>query len=482
MGHIAALLSRTGGDVSRTLQRMMEASDGLRGDAYGVATHAGAYISYTTPPWGRLPSEALLGHVSTKISYLDSPQPVHQHGYAVTFEGRIWDAPGKPEFLEAMDTLGPSPAEGVGGLISSVNGAFAVAALEKDKLTLGRDPVGVTPLYVGESPSLVGAASSMKMLWAAGLEATNLPPGHMAELTRGGISFTLVRKINRPNTRVTSMEEAVDQIEGLLRGSVEARSRGLHRAALGFSGGIDSSLLAYFLDRAGVEVELICVGMEGSEFEAAETAANHLDLPLSIEAYTEQDVEGALDRVLWSIEEPDPMKTAVATPLLWTASKAVDLGVRVLFSGNGSDELYGGYMRHLQEYLERGDAVTGSLLRDVRASHAVNYERDQKVCADSGIELRLPYADLPLIEHGLSIPPDLLFPRDPGTPRKRALRALAGRLGFPEEMAGRSKRAIQYSTGVSKALTKIARRDGQRLPEYLSTRFDHIKRERLEGV
>ena len=133
------------------------------------------------------------------------------------------------------------------------------------------------------------------------------------------------------------------------------------------------------------------MGLEDSrEFETAETAAEALDLPLRLEAFTAEDVENDLDGVLWSIEEPNPMKASVAIPLNWAARSAAEYGSRVFFSGNGSDELFGGYHRHAQEYAEHGEAVVSSIFRDVSESYRVNYERDHKVCMDAGLELRLP--------------------------------------------------------------------------------------------
>jgi asparagine synthase (glutamine-hydrolysing) len=111
----------------------------------------------------------------------------------------------------------------------------------------------------------------------------------------------------------------------------------------------------------------------------------------------------------------------------------------------------------------------------VRESYRVNYERDHMICVDAGLELRLPFSDLPLIKWGLSIPPRLKFSGGPGSPRKLVLRSLARRIGLPEEISMRPKKAIQYSTGVNNALRKIARREGKSLWEYLSDRFQMLK-------
>ena len=183
--------------------------------------------------------------------------------------------------------------------------------------------------------------------------------------------------------------------------------------------------------------------------------------------------------MLWSVEEPDPMKVGVGLPIYWAARGASETGTRVFLSGNGSDELFGGYRKYAMEYADTGDAVRASMFRDVVSAHEVNYERDYKVCSDLGIELRLPFADIDVIRFGLSLPTGLKLSKTPDAPRKLILRALAREIGFTEEMADRPKKAVQYSTGVNKALMKMAKSEGKKLRDFLAERFERVKNERL---
>jgi asparagine synthase (glutamine-hydrolysing) len=359
-------------------------------------------------------------------------------------------------------------------------GSFAVTAQYDRTILGGRDPVGTIPLYYGENEDIAAMASSMKMLWVIGLEAQSLRPGSILRMSEGGTSLEPVNVLAQPPLKEITLNEATSELDNFMTDAVASRTRGLSEASLGFSGGIDSGILAHYLDKAGVDLDLICVGLEDSrEFETAETAAEALDLPLRLESFTAEDVESDLDTVLWSIEEPDPMKTSVAIPLQWAMRSAAQYGTRVFFSGNGSDELFGGYHRHAQEYAEHGEAVVSSIFRDVSESYRVNYERDHKICMDAGLELRLPFSDLPLIEWGLSIPPNLKLSGGPGSPRKIVLRSLARRLGLPEEIAGRPKKAVQYSTGVNRALRRLAKSEGKTLKDYLSERFQKLRDENM---
>jgi asparagine synthase (glutamine-hydrolysing) len=480
MGRFAAILSKRGKDVSPRVVGMLSAGTPRAPDAEGIAIGDDTIIKGRIEESDLPETSAALGYTLYMIEPEDPPQPVPQYGYTFIFEGRIWRDSNRPSNLSAADILGKNPEEGLKRLIMEGKGSFSLAALIDGAILGGRDPIGTVPLYFGEDENFAAMASCKKMLWAVGLDGSSLKPGSILRMSEEGTSFEQVRELVQPPIRDITMDEAASELDERIEGAVSSRVRGLSRVSLGFSGGIDSSVLAYYLDNAGVDVDLVCVGLEGSrEFELAEIAADSLNIPLRLEAFTAEDVEKDLDTVLWSIEEPNPMKASVALPLYWAARSAAENGISVFFSGNGSDELFGGYHKHAREYEEHGDAVVSSILEDVKESYRVNYERDHKICIDTGLELRLPFSDLPLVEWGLAIPPQLKLSGGPGSPRKLVLRCLARHLGLPKEVSMRPKKAIQYSTGVNAALRKLAKKEGKPLRDYLSDRFQKLKAENL---
>jgi len=459
---------------------MLRASPPTVDDISGVASEDGVIYGRVLEELGIPQSKTIMGYSMNKILPYDPSQPIVQNDESIIFEGRLWDASDNPDVHRAADELRGDQETGIRRLIEDGQGSFAVLASRDRALFCGRDPVGAIPIYYGENSEITAIASSRKMLWATGLEASALHPGHMLKVSESGLAQEPIRVLTQPPTRQITMEEATRELENLLTGAIDSRTRGLFRASLGFSGGIDSSLIAHYLDESGIKTELLCVGIEGTkEFETAESAAETLDLPLRIEAFSLEDVERDLDAVLWSIEEANPVQTSIALPLYWAARASSEEGVRVFFSGNGSDELFGGYSRHAREYRESGDAVIKTIFRDVSDSYRVNYERDHKVFMDHGVELRLPFTDPGLIEWGLTIPPSLKLSSDPRSPRKLVLRKLAKKLGFPERLAMKRKKAIQYSTGVSSALKKLAKRDGKSIGRFLAIRFEKLKKKHL---
>jgi len=476
MGRFAAVVSRRNVDASKILQRMLKANPPNITGTSGVATENG--VIYGREP-GELDishSKMFMGYSMYKVLPSDPPQPLMQGNESIVFEGRLWNASDIPDVHRAADELRGDPETGIKRLINDGRGSFAVLVSTDGALLCGRDPVGAIPIYYGENSEITAIASNRKMLWATGLEASALHPGHMLRTSESGLVQEPIRVLIQPPIKNVTMDEATQELEKLLTEAINSRTRGLYTASLGFSGGIDSSLIAHYLDEAGVKTELLCVGIEGTrEFEAAEAAAETLDLPLRIEAFSLEDVERDLDAVLWAIEEANPVQTSIALPLFWAARASSEAGARVFFSGNGSDELFGGYSRHAREYRESGDSVTETIFKDVANSHWVNYERDHKVFTDYGVELRLPFTDLRLIEWGLTIPPSLKLSTDSRSPRKLVLRNLAKKVGFPEWLAMKRKKAIQYSTGVNDALKKLAKRDGKSLGRFLEDRFEGLK-------
>ena len=477
MGQIAAVISRRNTDVSDVVRRMLENASPYPGDAHGLASEKGVRITVKIPEVPFSPS--LLGHKLVKVHPEDPAQPLGQHGYTAAFEGRIWHSSDASDANAIMETLGFEPRRGTEALLEE-NCSLALTVLDQGSLLCARDTMGLVPLYIGENEEVIAVASNRKMLWTAGLGAQAVQPGHVTEISGGGIKPKPVHLLSQPPTKSTSMENTVKTLDGLLTRAVEARCRGAFKVAIGFSGGIDSSLLAYYADRTGACVDLICVGMEGTRgFEAAERAAEALDLPLRMEAFTADDVERDLDAVLWSVEEPDPMKIGVGLPTYWAARSAAETGHRVFISGNCADEVFGGYQKYAREYASKGDSVRETMYRDVASSHEANFERDYKICSDLGLELRLPFADIDVVRYGLSLPTELKLSKDPVSPRKLILRALAREKGFPKGLANRPKKAMQYSTGVNKALQKQAKAEGKTLRVFLAERFARVKDDML---
>ena len=472
---LAALISKNGEDVSEPLTQMLRAMKHRGGDGYGVADKDGVFITSSLPKAEGASSTILLGCCNRKLLPNDLEQPLSQYGYALALDGKLYSFE-IPDAFAAAEHLGRDPEKGIEQFLIETNGSYALVVLKDSHLLCARDPLGEVPLYLGESRRHFGVASERKALWSVGIEnPTSLPPGHLVEITRQGVSMKPVKVLTQPEPHRLSEDEVAQRVGVLFLRAVDIRTRDVERVALGFSGGLDSSLLAYITNACGVEVDLISVGVKGSrEIEDAVEAAESLGLPYYAQLYGEDEVEETLDAALLYVEEPDQLKVEIAMPLLWVAEKAVELGDRVLLLGQGCDELFGGYKKYSDEYLKEGAEAAQSLMfREVSEACRKNYEPANKVSAYHGVELRLPFADWELTQFVLSLPVELkLSPEN--SLGKKVLRRLAESLELPSTITTRRKRAIQYSTGVDKALRRIAKKRGLTLTSLLQRRFTKV--------
>ncbi len=471
MGSVIAISSSGSGDISNPLARMLKALD-HRGTGYGIADPSG--VIFPADPWDlRGIGPRAIGHNFKRLLPGDSPQPILAGGDPIAFDGRVFS----PECRSGIGgLLGGGGLERFERLLAEAEGAYAFAALCGDSLILGRDPLGLKPLYFGKGEGVFAAASEAKALWAIGIpDAESFPPGSICVVEGDEPRFRRARGIGRRRIERLGIEDAKARLGELMENSLRIRLRDADRIAIAFSGGLDSSIIARMASAIGKEVLLISASLRGSgELEFAKWAAGEIGIELIQVEKGPEDVRGDLRKILWLIEDSDPMKVAIGIPLYWVLEEASALGFAVALTGQGADECFGGYMKALRAHRSGGPRLARELLlKDIRNSHLVNFERDDKISSASSVELRIPFADTGIVDFALSLPIRLLLDAERGE-RKVLLRALAKEIGLPERIASRPKRAIQYSTGVSKALGGIARDMGRALPELLRDEFKAI--------
>lgn len=475
MNGLVAVLDKRECKAVAAVSKMMEILAHGKQDAFIIATAKIVETAYSLHHLKCLPHESsvALGHIFYKVLDYDSPQALILKNAAIIISGRTYP---KIETLREEDCL--KIAE---DLIKAYEGAYAFAIAGERLIIIGRDPMGLHPIYYGENDRFFAAASELKALWCLGIKKSrSLPPGNVAIFNGEALSVKSVKTLKEGEEEHKPIEETVKDLKNLLEQSISERTRDLNRAALAFSGGLDSSLIALLLKKAGVETKLIHVSIEGLRgISQAEEAATQLDMPIHMRLYKEEDVERTLPLVLWALEQPDPLKASIGIPVYWTAETAASLGYKVLFAGHGADELFGGYKRYFDIYLRSGrEEATKAIITDAIRMYETNFERDYKLCCYNGVELRMPFADYELASFALKLPIELKVSLDSGE-RKILLRKVAERLGVPPKIVNMPKQAIQYSTGVSKALIRLAKSRKLGVKDYLKKIFDDILLEKL---
>ena len=472
MGYTAAIINRSRDDISPRIIDMLKASSSQKAVNYGFASPKHVEYYKDLPEFTSLDGPILLAYKATHPTDYP-PQPLLTQTGAMVFNGFLWDT-NEPDSLEAANLIETDCMEGIKKIIKSRNGSFTVTVITDQGIVVGRDHIGVYPLYYGENRDMVAVSSNMKMLWSLGLEPKPVTPGMLIKITENTTQAELIKTQPRPNESEYGEETLIKRLDEALKEAAIRTSKGVRRGAVAFSGGIDSVLTTHYLSEVGVQLQLICVGMKDSpDFISAEQAADHLDLPLITIMYTEHELRKDIDKVLRSVEEANPMKIGVGLPLYWATKTAVQHGVTDIFSGNGADELFAGYKKYLDGYLSGRD-VEGLLYHDVVNSWKNNFDRDTKICMDQGVTLRLPFTYVPLIELGLSIPVSMKINPEHKPARKIILRKLAKTIHLPDEITFKPKKAAQYSSRVSKALRRIAKQEHMNTREYLNYRFKEV--------
>ncbi len=267
---------------------------------------------------------------------------------------------------------------------------------------------------------------------------------------------------------------AAERVRDLLLEATRKRVADVEEVAVAFSGGLDSSIIAVLAKNCGVKVFLVSVSLRNQpEIPFTERAAEALGLPIRLETYEFNDVEAVASPVLRLIGEPDAMKLSIAVPFYWAAETASKLGYKVLLAGQLSDELFGGYHHYLRVYTKQGlEAVREAMRRDVASSLEMNLQSFSPVCVHHKVELRLPFADHEVIKFALSLPAGLNIASADDPLRKRVLRKTAQLLGMPGFIVNKPKKAVQYATGVDKALRKLAKNKGLTLQKYIKETFE----------
>lgn len=460
-----------------------------------------------------------IGNTLLKITG-DMPQPLAGKG-ALVLNGEIFnfrelasesgiktdsDTEVLFSLIETRIKQGNKPIDAVFSVLSSVNGDYALAYACDSELVLARDPVGVKPLFYSlekgtKKPEII-FASEKKALFYAGSNLTislgniitsspeniltsfqehilTFPPGSIFSLNiqKGSLEERSL-KIKPPKERISEESEAAYRLKAALEKAVKLRLT--PTSGISFSGGIDSAFLAALAKKFNPAISLYAVGLPDShDIIQAEQAAAAIGMKdsLKIRLLSLEEIEAAVPHVIYATESVDPMKIAIGLPLYFVAKTAKEDGKRVLLTGQGADELFGGYKRH-ELFLKEGPQVLDrEIYSDLRNISEINLERDDMVAMANSVELRVPFLDKEVIKLGLAISPELkVLKKDGHFTRKYILRKAAEGL-LPPEVLWKEKKAMQYGTGVQKTLDKLARdagfskKEGDQVEKYLKQVF-----------
>jgi len=338
------------------------------------------------------------------------------------------------------------------GCVARLDGMFAFAIFDRDRLMLARDPIGIKPLYYGYYDGVMYFSSELGAMSLAGVdEVHEFPPGYYFTPEAGFVRYYSVPSVS--SHLVTDIEQASQLIRENFRNAVKKRLLSDREIQVGSfcSGGLDSSLVAAIAAEEIPNLHTFAVGMkdargnESDDLPASRIAARHIGSTHHELIFTEDEYYQALPVVIKKLESYDPSLVRCAVPCYFTCKLAAGY-VTVVLTGEGADELFSGYhyMKHLP-----GDKVNAEGRRLITGLHNINLQRADRMGMHFSLELRVPFLDLAMIDLAMKIPNELKIREynDAGEKIEKWIlrQAFAGTGYLPDEILWRYK--VQYTQG-----------------------------------
>ena len=438
---IAGIWGRT--DL-KAVQRMIEKIDHRGPDGSGY------YVR---------PGKGVLGHARLAIMDPDGGhQPLYneEKNVVVVANGEIYNHQQLRQRLSANhDFTTKSDNETIVHLfeelgvdvVEHLDGMFAFAVADGDDLFLARDPLGIKPLYYGfehdgSSEPVLYFASELKAISEWTDDVYELPPGNYYH---SRIGFQTYYTVPEHNPQQTSLAVLLSKIRQTLESAVVKRLMSDVPLGAFLSGGLDSSIVAAIARQHMDELHTFTVGTEkSSDIEAARIVSKHLGTIHHEYIVTPAKAMEKLPEVIYHYESSDQelVRSSIAT--YFCARMAVK-HVKVILTGEGSDELFAGYPYY--RGITDQTLLHQELRRSVMTMDNVMLQRVDRLTMGHGLEARVPFLDLAMVELAQLIPPHLKLYRPPSGKRieKWILRKAFEDL-LPPEIVWRDK--IQFDEGV----------------------------------
>ncbi|MDP3765466.1 MAG: asparagine synthase-related protein [Nanoarchaeota archaeon] len=226
-----------------------------------------------------------------------------------------------------------------------------------------------------------------------------------------------------------------------------------------FSGGVDSSLIAFVSKNLRCNFTCYSVGIENSDdIVWAQKIANEYSLNFKCKRLSLDELEGILKSVIKVLSDTNIVKVSVGAVLYAGAKLALADGNNILFSGLGSEEIFAGYQRH-QDALQKNnfEALHKECWNGLKNMWSRDLVRDFAIAKSLGLDLRTPFLDRDLIKLAMGIHPMLKLDKDD---KKIILREAAEFIGLKKEFAWRKKQAAQYGSNFVNGIDRLARKNG----------------------
>ena len=363
--------------------------------------------------------------------------------------------------------------------LEDLNGIFAFALYdeEKDDFLIARDPIGVIPLYIGkDKDGKIYCASELKALEGFCDEYEPFLPGHYYWGKEGKMTRWYVRDWFEYEAVKNNNAYSQDIHDGLEEAVKRQLMSDVPYGVL-LSGGLDSSVISAIAKKyAGKRVETdnkkdawwpqlhsFAIGLEGApDLIKAREVARFIGTVHHEIHYTIQEGLDAIRDVIYYIETYDVTTVRASTPMYLLARVIKSMGIKMVLSGEGADEVFGGYL-----YFHKAptaQAFHEETVRKLGKLHLYDCLRANKSLAAWGVEGRVPFLDKEFLDIAMRLNPEAKMCPGNTIEKKIVRKAFADML--PDSVVWRQKEQFSDGVGYSwidtlKALTAEAVSDEQ---------------------
>lgn len=332
-----------------------------------------------------------------------------------------------------------------------LDGDFAFVVIDGDDFMAGRDPMGVKPLYYGlDERGRVYFSSEMKPIADQCKTFSTFPPGHYYTPKTGFVKYY------KPEYEDYLKADHELDLELIRTSLTEAtRKRLMSDVPIGvlLSGGLDSSLTTAIASRLlaeeGKKLSSFSIGLdtEAPDAKAAKKVAEFLGTEHHEVHFTIEEGVKILDKLIWHIETYDVTSVRASAPMYFLSKAIADLGIKVVLSGEGADEIFGGYL-YFRNAPSAEDFQKETIER-VQKLFTADLLRADKSTMAHGLEARVPFLDKAFLDVAMSIEANEKMPKTYDGKEKYILRKAFDTPDnpyLPDEVLWRQKE--QFSDGV----------------------------------
>lgn len=343
--------------------------------------------------------------------------------------------------------------------LEDLNGIFAFALYDEDNDTylIARDPIGVIPLYIGrDKAGHLYVASELKALEGVCRQIEPFLPGHYLYSKDGEMKRWYSREWTEYNA-VKNNPAGIEEIRRALEEAVQRQLMSDVPYGVLLSGGLDSSVISAIAKKyASKRIESdntadawwprlhsFAIGLEGSpDLAAARKVADAIGTVHHEIHYSIQEGLDAIRDVIYYIETYDVTTVRASTPMYLLARFIKSTGIKMVLSGEGADEIFGGYL-----YFHKAPdakAFHEETVRKLSKLHLYDCLRANKSLSAWGVEGRVPFLDKEFLDVAMRFNPEAKMAKD-GKMEKWAVRKAFEHM-LPESVVWRQKE--QFSDGV----------------------------------